>query len=124
MRAGMVEALRTAVKRLAYPERDGLAYLRQRGSYPSLDELALALDDELGRVRTQLPLDHPLLRLGKQLSEMSGRENVALRDADALDAEPWMAVRRIAIEALAELDQHPCRSRRVAEGRRHSGRDF
>jgi hypothetical protein len=87
-------------------------------------ELALALDDELGRVRTQLPLDHPLLRLGKQLSEMSGRENVALRDADALDAEPWMAVRRIAIEALAELDQHPCRSRRVAEGRRHSGRDF
>ena len=53
------EALRTAVKRLAYPEREGLAYLRQVGSYLSLDELALGLDDELGRVRTELPLDHP-----------------------------------------------------------------
>ena len=100
------EALRTAVKRLAYPEREGLAYLRQVGIYPSLDELALGLDDELGRVRTELALDHPLLRLDKQLSEMSGPENDALWDADALDAEPWMAVRRIAIEALAELDEH------------------
>jgi len=38
---------------------------------------------------------------------MSGPENDALWDADALDAEQWMAVRRIAIEALTKLDQHP-----------------
>ena len=101
------EALRTAVKRLADPARIGLAYLRELGCYPSLDELALSLDDELGRVRSGLPLDHPLLRLDKQLSSMSGRENAALWDAEALDTEPWLAVRRIAIEALAELDQHP-----------------
>ena len=101
------EALRAAVKRLAYPERDGLAYLRQSGSYPSLDELALTLDDELGRVRTGLSADHPLLRLDKQVSEMSGRENAALWDAEALNTEAWIAVRRVAIEALAELDQRP-----------------
>jgi hypothetical protein len=47
------------------------------------------------------------IRRDKELRSMSGRENAALWDADALDTEPWLAVRRIAIEALAELDQHP-----------------
>lgn len=62
------EALRRAVERLAVPERDGLTYLRDLGSYPSLDELALTFDEELGRVRTALPSDHPLLLLDKDWS--------------------------------------------------------
>lgn len=38
---------------------------------------------------------------------MSGEENAALWKADALNADQWIAVRRIAHEALAELDRRP-----------------
>lgn len=74
------------------------------GTYPSLDELALTLDEELLRVRKTLPSDHPLLALDRKLDEMSGRENAALWTVEALDSEPWYTVRRIAREALAELE--------------------
>lgn len=92
------------MERLAAPERDGVAYLREIGSYPSLDELALTFDDELGRVRNVLPSDHPLLLLDKELDEMSGEKNAALWQVDALNAQPWIVVRQIARDALAELD--------------------
>jgi hypothetical protein len=72
-----------------------------------LDELAVTFDEELGRIRSVLPSDHPLLLLDKKPDEMSGEENAALWKADALKGHPWVAVRQIASEALAELDQHP-----------------
>jgi hypothetical protein len=101
------EALRKTVERLAAPEAEGLAYLRALGTYPSLDELALGLNEELDRVRKTLPSDHPLLALDGKLDEMSGSEKASLWTVEALDSEPWDTVRRIAREALAELDRHP-----------------
>jgi hypothetical protein len=95
------------VARLAAEPAEQLAYLEALNTTPSVDELALTLDDELGRVRSSLAADHPLLFLERRLREMSGGENAPMWHADALHTEPWEEVRRLAQAALVELDARP-----------------
>lgn len=55
------------VRRLAAPAEDQRAYLRQSESYPSLDELALELDDML----KPLPPESPWLAAARALDAHS-----------------------------------------------------
>jgi hypothetical protein len=102
------DALAATVERLAAPSDQQIAWLRAQGTYPSLDELALAFDDEVRRVRDALTRDHPLMALDRHLSAMSGSDNKAdLWMPEALDSELWSRARSLANEALRELERKP-----------------
>jgi hypothetical protein len=98
--------LLASVKRLAAPADEQTAYLKQFGSFPSLDELALEFGDMFGPPGTPPPTGpegwtEGLRRLDAMLSQMSGRDNAHLWSADALDGPEWAAVREVARAALA-----------------------
>jgi hypothetical protein len=92
-----------ALKRLAAPAEEQVAYLRGLGSFPSLDELALEFDDVFGPPGTPPPdgaWEDALRSLDAVLNAMSGRENSHLWIADALDGPEWAAVRALARDAV------------------------
>jgi hypothetical protein len=97
------------VKRLALAADEQAAYVRQLGSAPSLDELALEFDDEFNRLRGEggasavPPGYHAALSaLDEQLDRMSGQDNAELWVEEALGRREWQQVRELARRALAE----------------------
>ena len=102
-----VDDLLSTVKRLASPPDEQEAYLRQLGTRPSLDELALEFDEEYQRLRQQQREVRPpvylaaLQALDVQLDAMSGENNSKLWTAEALHHDEWTRVRALAREALA-----------------------
>ena len=104
--ATMKEQLREALVRLGSSAKEQEAYLRQLGTAPSADELALEFSDALGVLQGQL--DEPAFaaasRLDRYLEDMSGSEHAQLWTTDALYAAPeWTHVRQLAEEALRFL---------------------
>lgn len=97
--------LRQALEHLASDAEEQQRHLRELGTWPSLDELALELDDvkepaersesELLRERVRL--------LGNKLDAMSGPDHVGLWRGDALTRPEWSEARRLAADALAAL---------------------
>jgi hypothetical protein len=104
----MKEQLREALVRLRSSAKDQEAYLRQLGTAPSADELALEFSDALGVLEGQL--DEPAFaaasRLDRYLEDMSGSEHAELWTINALHAAPeWAHVRELAEEALRLLEK-------------------
>ena len=101
--------LREALGRLAAdPETQG-RYLRRLGSWPSLDELALELDDVAAASESWAPptlRDHVRL-LSMKLDEMSGESNVGLWQSEALHTAQWADVRVLAAQALEAMNKTP-----------------
>jgi hypothetical protein len=101
------EDLRAAVERLAASPERQLEWLRELGTLPSLDELALEFDDEFCRMRSTVDRTssmRALTALDEQLSLMGGPENAGLWRPGALDGAEWSRVRELAVSALSELD--------------------
>ena len=98
--------VKTALERLAASPEEQEAYLRRLGVLPSVDELALELDDaiagiEVGNSRAKAAIQ----RLDEHLDAMSGEHQASLWTPAALrDASEWATVRTLAREALAALD--------------------
>lgn len=94
-----------AVERLAAAPDSQEAYLRQLGSYPSLDELALEFDDAFVPVRSMLDDSTSwaveLRRLDAKLTSISGQHHAGLWFASALTGEEWNEVRALARKAIA-----------------------
>jgi hypothetical protein len=95
------------VRRLAAPREEQEAWLRDVGTWPCLDELALEFDDELSRIsgpearqRVTTELLDALLRLDAYLASISGEENARLWQPEALDGPEWDRVRALARRAL------------------------
>lgn len=104
--ATMMEQFREALLRLSLSAKEQEAYLRQLGTAPSADELALEFSDALGLVQEQLDEDARTAssRLDRHLEEMSGGERAELWTVAALHAAPeWTRVRQLAHEALRAL---------------------
>ena len=105
----LLDQLRAAVARLASSADDQLAYVRQLGSSPSVDELALEFDDFARAVLAQprLLTDEQRMaveNLDRQLDAMSGADRAALWTEAALgSAEEWHEVRRRAARAWSLL---------------------
>jgi hypothetical protein len=99
---GLLVMLLKAVARLALPAEDQVAYLRRLGSWPSVDELALELDDVVellgqfvasGWITEQ---DADAIRaLDDLLGRMSGDQNEHLWTEHGLTtANEWEEVRK------------------------------
>jgi hypothetical protein len=97
-----------AVKRLAAPADEQEAWLRASGTWPSLDELALELDDvfEAARALGNAPPEYfaAVAGLDALLSEMSGQKNARLWNGPALGLPEWQRVRELARLALAAAE--------------------
>lgn len=96
-----------AIKRLAAPADEQENYLRQLGTAPLADELALEFSDALGYQHGVLtPVALATAReLDAQLTTMSGEHNASLWTLDALHtASEWNRVRELAKRALTEQD--------------------
>ena len=99
-----------SVKSLAAPPDEQVAYLRQLGTFPSVDELALEFDnmfdaagtDPLGGAREW---QEAVRRLDLILRRMSGPENAHLWVVEALDGPEWAEVRGAARHALKSRPQ-------------------
>ena len=100
-----VRYLKTTLQRLAAPAREQVKYLRDLGTYPSLDELALEFDDALSPVRHELDALTVLRELDELLHRMSGPANAELWEPGALTGDEWQRVRALAASALASLPE-------------------
>jgi hypothetical protein len=100
--------LRAALEQLAAEPVEQVGYLREFGTWPSLDELALGLDDvaEASESWASPGVCDRVRVLSTRLGEMSGETNSRLWDPEALWSSEWAAVRALAVEALAALDRH------------------
>jgi hypothetical protein len=92
-----------ALKNLSADAEAQERYLRQIGAWPSLDELALELDDVARASDAWAPqaLRDQLRALSRKLDEMSGEENASLWEPEALHGPEWAEVRSLARQALA-----------------------
>lgn len=114
-----LEALRSqlqeALTRLAAPAEEQIAHLRRMEVWPSVDELALELDDlmkllpeALNRGEVSHEEEALIRQVGEVLGTMSGEEKAALWDANQLAvAEEWEQVRRLANQAREGLGGVP-----------------
>ena len=107
-------AIVETLSRLAAPCRRQEAYLREFGTWPSLDELALEFDDAYRPLVTPTPdpglPSLAVARLGmldRKLAEM-GKGGPALWSDSALASDPaWAEVRAFAAAALEALTPVP-----------------
>jgi hypothetical protein len=99
------QMLREALERLAADAETQAAYLRKLGTWPSLDELALELDDvaEASASWASPVLLDRIRVLTRTLDEMSGEENRTLWQPEALHGHEWGQVRRLAADVLSVL---------------------
>ena len=95
-----------AVTRLAADAKEQEQYLRQQGTWPSLDELALDFDDVERAATVPAEAVGPLQRLSEKLDAMSGQANSRLWEPDALSDPEWNDVRLLATDALTALRGH------------------
>ena len=98
---------RLTVERLASSADVQDQYLRQLGTAPSADELALEFSDALESARGNLPeaLREAAAALDRQLDLMSGDANASLWNLDALRVSPeWKKVRELAVGLLGCMD--------------------
>jgi hypothetical protein len=95
-----------AVTRLAADAQEQEQYLRQQGTWPSLDELVLDLDDVERAATVPAEAVAPLRRLSEKLDAMSGPANSRLWGPDALSDPEWNDVRLVAADALTALRGH------------------
>src|SRR5438477_4427574 len=110
--------LREAFEHLSADATAQEHYLRQLGTWPSLDELALDLGDVASASETWEPrvVMEAVQRVSAKLDEMSGQQNKSLWELAALRGCEWAEVRRLATEALVALRRHSrtqCHARRV-----------
>lgn len=100
-------------KRLAASPDEQIRYLKNLGTYPLVDELALEFADVAG-VATQkrengeiTDVQYQVIeRLDAMLDQFSSSENSDLWTPEALrHAEEWHVVRQVANEALAVLSK-------------------
>lgn len=106
--ATMSVELRKAVERLAAAAGEQEAYLRQLGTTPSTDELALEFSDVLMVERGNLgePARTAALLLDQYLTEISGAENADLWTVAALHGSAeWARIRRLAADVLQRIDE-------------------
>jgi hypothetical protein len=99
--------LEEALAHLAADPDAQTRYLKQLGTWPSLDELALELDDvaEASTRRMSPRLSEVVVRLSSRLDAMSGTDHAHLWEPDALHAAEWVEVRMLAQEALALMEE-------------------
>jgi hypothetical protein len=99
--------LHEALERLASDPETQARHLRQLGSWPSLDELALELDDVAAASESWASptLGHRLRLLSTKLSEMSGEANAHLWQAEALHTAEWADIRDRAAQALEAMNK-------------------
>ena len=108
-RRWLLSELVGAVERLGDSADDQIAYLRRQGSPPSIDELALELDDVAEAAISAPGLvtieQARLVRdLDRALEAMSGPDHVPLWTEEALNCAPeWAHVRQLATVALEAL---------------------
>jgi hypothetical protein len=95
----LLDALKNLAADVEGQERD----LRQSGTWPSLDELALELDDvaRASEAWTSAAQREGVRALSRKLDEMSGKQNARLWEPEALRGPEWAEVRRLARKALA-----------------------
>jgi hypothetical protein len=100
--------LRQALEHLAADAEMQEQYLRQLGTWPSLDELALELDDVASASEAWAPqeLREAVQPVSRKLDEMSGEQNAELWEPEALRGNEWAEVRRLAARALVALGRH------------------
>jgi hypothetical protein len=99
--------LREALERLAAEPETQVRYLQRLGSWPSLDELALELDDVAAASESWASpalRDHVRL-LSMKLDEMSGEANARLWQSEAIRTGQWGDVRDLASEALEIMNK-------------------
>lgn len=100
------EQFLSTVQRLAAPADEQEAYVRQLGTAPSTDELALEFSDALLVARGSLSeaVASAALRLDAYLAKISGSANTELWTILALYKAPeWMSVRQLAGEVLQRI---------------------
>ncbi len=99
--------LRNTLEHLAADPETQAHYLQQLGSWPSLDELALELDDvaEASESWASPMLRARVRELSSTLEQMSGEANVRLWQPEALHTREWAEVRALASRALAALGE-------------------
>ena len=101
--AALSPQLRVAVARLAAPASEQEAYLRNLGTAPSVDELALEFSDALmvDKGSLEQAVRDIALQLDDQLSAMSGPQYENLWTLAALQSRPeWVSIRELAAEIL------------------------
>ena len=102
-----------ALRRLSVPASDQIEYLRKLGTFPSIDELALELDDVIFVVRTFLSRGvltadeaEAIYAVSRKLKSMSGQRNARLWTEEALrESEDWADVRSMAASTLQSLER-------------------
>ena len=100
------QQLLAAVERLAAAADEQEAYLRQLGTAPSADELALEFTDAfvVARERLDESAADAATRLDDYLVEISGSDKAELWTVSALrDAPEWVRVRHLAGVVLRRL---------------------
>jgi len=98
---------RSSTERLASAADEQEAYLRQLGTAPSADELALEFTDALMVEKTHLDEGErtAALHLDEYLSQISGEENAELWTIAALHHAPeWAHVRDLANDLLRRMN--------------------
>lgn len=109
----IVPRLVMALRHLTLPAPDQVAYLHGLGTAPSVDELALELDDVLGLVPEAIRSGSlsaqqadAVRAVVDRLDAFSGAGHEDLWDVSALSvAAEWQDVRRLSALALQTLDQ-------------------
>ncbi len=101
------QLLRDSLERLGAEAERQARYVRDLGLWPSLDELALELDDVAGAAESWMTPEATarVRALSNKLGEMSGEANAHLWEPTALGGPEWADVRVLARQALAALDE-------------------
>jgi hypothetical protein len=109
---GLRRLLVEALNRLASPPAEQEAYLREFGTWPMSDELALDLDAVAEAPIRDLPVEarRQIRALSALLKSMSGPS--PLWNGPSLYTAPeWAEVRELARRALAAMDASPAPAR-------------
>src|SRR6266851_5587066 len=87
----LTDMLEQALAHLAADPDAQAGYLKQLGTWPSLDELALELDDvaEASKPGMSSRLSEVVDRLSSRLDAMSGADHADLWEPNALHAAEW-----------------------------------
>lgn len=98
-----------AIEVLAYKSEKQIAFLKNLGTYPSLDELALQFDDGYLAFRNSADVVKELREKLEQIDaifdHMSDSPDKSLWEASSLDRDGWNDIRNLAEEVLEIWNQ-------------------